>query len=62
MENYIMMIVEVLKYIKLKTAYAIVSCGDILGFKVGGLWQFRKCGIVKWINNQILKREKAWKL
>ena len=42
--NDIMTIKDLAKYLNLneKTAYRLVSEGEIPGFKVGGSWRFRK--------------------
>ena len=54
MKSDIMTMEEVADYLKLKlkTAYAIASRGDIPGFKVGGSWRFRRSEIEKWIKKQ----------
>jgi excisionase family DNA binding protein len=52
---------ELAEYLKLneKTAYRLVSQGDIPGFKVGGSWRFRRSEIEKWIGKQEQKNKKA---
>ncbi len=54
MDDDILTIQEISKYLKLKekTAYALVASGNIPGFKVGGSWRFRKSEIEKWIKSQ----------
>ncbi|MBL0320119.1 MAG: helix-turn-helix domain-containing protein [Alphaproteobacteria bacterium] len=54
MDTDIMTIREVAEYLKLteKTAYRLVSEGELPGFKVGGSWRFRRSEIEKWIKKQ----------
>jgi excisionase family DNA binding protein len=54
MNTDIMTIDEVATYLKLKlkTAYHLAAKGDILGFKVGGSWRFRRPEIEEWINDK----------
>ena len=61
METDILTIDEVANYLKLKlkTAYHLAAKGDILGFKVGGSWRFRRSEIEKWIAKQERDSKKA---
>ncbi len=54
MENDIITIKEVADYLRIKekTAYYLVSKGEIPGFKVGGSWRFKKDEIRDWIEKQ----------
>ena len=59
MTDDIMTIKELAEYLKLneKTAYRLVSEGEIPGFKVGGSWRFRKSDIETWISEQKNSRQ-----
>ena len=54
MKDDILTIREVAEMLKLteKTAYRLVSNGELPGFKAGGSWRFRKSEIDKWIREQ----------
>ena len=54
----ILTIKDLADYLKLneKTAYRLVSKGDIPGFKIGGSWRFERSGIEKWIERQSEKQ------
>lgn len=54
MESDILTIREVAEYLKIKTktAYNLASGGKLPGFKVGGVWRFRKAEIARWISQQ----------
>jgi excisionase family DNA binding protein len=54
MESDILTIREVAEYLKIKTktAYKLASEGKLPGFKVGGVWRFRKEEIARWISQQ----------
>lgn len=54
MKDDILTIREVAEMLKLteKTAYRLVSNGELPGFKVGGSWRFRLSEIEKWIKEQ----------
>jgi excisionase family DNA binding protein len=54
MESDILTIREVAEYLKIKTktAYKLASVGKLPGFKVGGVWRFRKEEIARWIEAQ----------
>jgi excisionase family DNA binding protein len=54
MKDDILTIRDVAEMLKLteKTAYRLVSGGELPGFKVGGSWRFRKSEIDKWIREQ----------
>lgn len=54
MESDILTIREIAEYLKIKTktAYNLASGGKLPGFKVGGVWRFRKGEIDKWIEQQ----------
>jgi excisionase family DNA binding protein len=51
MKDDILTIREVAEMLKLteKTAYRLVSNGELPGFKAGGSWRFRQSEIDKWI-------------
>lgn len=53
MQTDIMTIKEVSEYLKLaeKTAYRLAAQGKIPGFKVGGIWRFRKSEIDEWLED-----------
>ena len=57
MEDEILTIKEVAKYLKLteKTAYRLVAEGIIPGFKIGGSWRFKKSEIENWIEKQQIR-------
>jgi excisionase family DNA binding protein len=50
MESDILTIREIAEYLKIKTktAYNLASGGKLPGFKVGGVWRFRKDEIARW--------------
>ena len=54
MSDEILTVKELARYLKLneKTAYRLVSNGDLPGFKVGGSWRFRKTDIDAWIESR----------
>jgi excisionase family DNA binding protein len=54
MESDILTIREIAEYLKIKTktAYNLASGGKLPGFKVGGVWRFRKDEIARWIEAQ----------
>lgn len=54
MKDDILTIREVAKMLKLteKTAYRLVSEGEIPGFKIGGSWRFSRKELEKWIENR----------
>lgn len=54
MESDILTIREVAEYLKIKTKtpYNLASGGKLPGFKVGGVWRFRKEEIACWISQQ----------
>ena len=60
MDSNIMTIREVAEYLKLteKTAYRHAADGKIPGFKVGGVWRFRRSEIDRWIERQSAGQEK----
>lgn len=60
MTDEIWTIRELAQYLKLKqkTAYALVSKGEIPGFKVGGSWRFRRSDIEIWIDEKNRKPER----
>lgn len=69
MKHEILDITEISNLLKInkKTAYRLVSEGEIPGFKVGGSWRFKKLEILKWIdkntkqksNEKITKRKSS---
>lgn len=54
MKDDILTIREVAEMLKLteKTAYRLVSDGEIPGFKVGGSWRFSRKELEKWVTEQ----------
>ncbi len=54
MKDDILTIKEVAEMLKLteKTAYRLVSEGEIPGFKVGGSWRFSRNKLEKWVAEQ----------
>ena len=54
MKDDILTIREVAEMLKLteKTAYRLVSEGEIPGFKVGGSWRFSQKELERWIANR----------
>lgn len=60
MTDEIWTIRELTEYLKLKekTAYALVSKGEILDFNVGGSWRFRRSDIEAWIDKKNRKPDR----
>ena len=54
MNTDIMTIKEVAEYLKLteKTAYRLAAERKLPGFKVGGLWRFKRSDIEAWIEEE----------
>lgn len=54
MKDDILTIRDVAEMLKLteKTAYRLVSDGEIPGFKVGGSWRFSRKELEKWVAEQ----------
>lgn len=54
MPDEIMTVRELAEYLKLneKTAYRLVSNGELPGFKVGGSWRFRRTDVDAWIESR----------
>ena len=54
MSDEILTIKEVADYLKVaeKTIYRLVGSKKLPGFKVGGIWRFRKSEVDNWINTQ----------
>lgn len=54
MNDEILTIKEVASYLKVaeKTIYRLAASKKISGFKVGGIWRFKKSELERWINEQ----------
>jgi excisionase family DNA binding protein len=54
MNDKILTIKQLANYLKLakKTIYRLAANKKLTGFKVGGIWRFRKIEVDKWIDHQ----------
>lgn len=63
MSDEILTIKEVADYLKVaeKTIYRLAGSKKLPGFKVGGIWRFRKSEVDHWINIQSIGIRKSTK-
>lgn len=63
MSDEILTIKEVADYLKVaeKTIYRLAGNKKLPGFKVGGIWRFRKSEVDHWIDNQSVENRKSTK-
>lgn len=63
MTDEILTIKEIAEYLKVaeKTIYRLAGSKKLPGFKVGGIWRFRKSEVDRWIDIQSNKSRKSAK-